>query len=528
MATKRKHSSCTLKDKLEVLKRLDNGESASKLAVEFGVGNSTITDWKKNRSKIEQFCTATSSKCVESRQTSKTTPLDKLDQALFLWFSQEREKGTPINGPLIKEKALHLNRLMNGDESFTASTGWLDRFKKRHGIRQLTITGERLSSDEAAACEYVNTFTDMILAENYSPQQIYNADETGLNFKSLPSKSLAAKEELTAPGFKMSKERVTVLACCNAAGTHKLPLMVIGKSAKPRAFKNINVNALPVYYRNSKKAWMNAHLFQEWFENQFVPEVKRFCETSGLPTRALLVIDNASSHPSDGKLVCGDIKAVFLPPNVTPLIQPMDQHILQNVKLLYKKKLLRRLLSDENELPLLEKLKTINMKDIIYWVAESWESVNENLIRKSWKKIWPSLTYEEIPDLVTEETNVLRGLMNNIAGCEEANNNDVEEWIGADGDGHEMFDEQQIIHMVTDERSKTSDESEGEEDGNNEQRVTHTDAAAAFDLVLRYVEQHPAATPVDTMFLRRWRNLASKERNSSLKQKNLTDFFKPK
>jgi hypothetical protein len=38
-----------VKDKLELLKRIDKGESATKLALEFSVGKVTISDWKKNR-----------------------------------------------------------------------------------------------------------------------------------------------------------------------------------------------------------------------------------------------------------------------------------------------------------------------------------------------------------------------------------------------------------------------------------------------------------------------------------------------
>ncbi len=532
MASKRKHTSVTLQDKLQALKRLDNGESAARLAVEFGVGNSTITDWKKNRSKIEQFCIASTSKCTESRQTAKTTPLEKLDNALYVWFSQEREKGIPISGPLIKEKALQLNELMNGDKSFSASTGWLHRFKNRHGIRQLAVTGERLSSNEAAATEFLNTFADLIAAGNFSPQQIYNADETGLNFKALPRKSLASKNEINAPGVKISKERLTVLACSNAAGNHKLPLMVIGKAAKPRAFKNLNVNALPVTYKNSKNAWMTSKLFKDWFYDHFVPEVTRFCKENDLPIRALLFLDNATSHPSDDELVCGDIKAFFLPPNVTPLLQPMDQHVLQFLKLSYRKKLLRRILEDRDETPsLIAKLKMINIKDVIYWVAEAWESTSENLLRKSWNKLWPSLTYEEQSNENVVINNVVQvqELLQNISGCEDANENDVNEWLQADENDHEILDDQQIVEMVLNRPDNIPDESESEADDgdDSEQRVSHSDAAAAFDLALRYVEQQSVSTPADTLFLRRWRNFAAKERSSSLRQKNLTDFFKP-
>ena len=70
--------------------------------------------------------------------------------------------------------------------------------------------------------------------------------------------------------MKTCKDRVTLMACLNATGTCKLPLLVIGKlhglrincnelqflqnmitvfvgkSAKPRCFKNMNMDALPV------------------------------------------------------------------------------------------------------------------------------------------------------------------------------------------------------------------------------------------------------------------------------------------
>jgi hypothetical protein len=37
---------------------------------------------------------------------------NKVDDALFLWFTQERERGTPLSGSVIHEKALQLNILL--------------------------------------------------------------------------------------------------------------------------------------------------------------------------------------------------------------------------------------------------------------------------------------------------------------------------------------------------------------------------------------------------------------------------------
>jgi hypothetical protein len=59
--------------------------------------------------------------------------------------------------------------------------------------------------------------------------------------------------------------------------------------------------------------------------------------------------------------------------------------------------------------------------------------------------------------------------------------------------------------------------------GGNE-LVSHADAAAAFDIDLRYAKQGSMSTPADLLFLRRWRNIASSNRFSSLKQLKLTDM----
>jgi hypothetical protein len=60
----------------------------------------------------------------------------------------------------------------------------------------------------------------------------------------------------------MSKERLTVLLCGNMVGEMEKPL-VSGKPAKPRCFKNMKINNLPVIWRNNKKAWMTAATMEE-------------------------------------------------------------------------------------------------------------------------------------------------------------------------------------------------------------------------------------------------------------------------
>ena len=72
--------------------------------------------------------------------------------------------------------------------------------------------------------------------------------------------TLVSCHEKSAPELKKAKDRLTVLDCMNDTGTHKLKPVLIGKSAKPRWFKNINMDALLLIYKSQRNAWMNSKI----------------------------------------------------------------------------------------------------------------------------------------------------------------------------------------------------------------------------------------------------------------------------
>ncbi len=141
---------------------------------------------------------------------------------------------------MLQAKAVQLYKQLcearseTGPGQFVASDGWLWRFCRRHGIRQLTLQGEKLSADKPASEEFITSFRTYVEDHKYTLNQIFNCDETGLYYKLLPQKTLASHFEKSADGRKRQKERVTINACSNASGTIKLLLLLIGKSKKPR------------------------------------------------------------------------------------------------------------------------------------------------------------------------------------------------------------------------------------------------------------------------------------------------------
>lgn len=204
-------------------------------------------------------------------------------------------------------------------EEFKASDHWLENFKIRHAIKFRSEQGEAAEVD----LEEVENWQETVLRDalaKYSANDVFNADETGLFWRLMPNKTLTFKSKIfnliliklfldeKCVGGKKSKERVTVLVGANASGTEKLPLFVIGKSKKPRCFKNANV---PVKYAANSKAWMTAELFENWLKtwNKKLKSDNR---------KVLLILDNFSGHP---KVNLSNIELKFLPPNTTSISQ---------------------------------------------------------------------------------------------------------------------------------------------------------------------------------------------------------------
>lgn len=62
-------------------------------------------------------------------------------------LSTQREQGFPLSGVNLQTIALKLNEKLKGDSNFTASVGWLPRWKERYGIRELGVSGKILSGN---------------------------------------------------------------------------------------------------------------------------------------------------------------------------------------------------------------------------------------------------------------------------------------------------------------------------------------------------------------------------------------------
>lgn len=274
------------------------------------------------------------------RKRHRTTEYIDVNDAVYKWYCIARQRCIPISGPLIQEEALQIARRIDPNTRFKASNGWLDSFKKRHNIKQMAVSGECADVADDTVAAWVERMK--YIMNGYEPQNVWNTDETGCFYRTLPNKTLANMKK-ECRGGKMSKERLTIAFFVNAAG-EKEPPVIIGKSASPRCFNGLrdkmNPHWLP-YYSNPK-AWMNMEIMRA-----VLAKLNRQMVRQG--RKILLLLDNVSSHSPDLKESFSNIKVVFLPKNTTSRLQPLDAGIIKNFKVHYRKLLVRHTLAEIND-----------------------------------------------------------------------------------------------------------------------------------------------------------------------------------
>lgn len=480
---KRKRVNLSVAQKLELIKKLESGVSVTRVCDEYGVKKQTVSDIRKSKVKLQEYAlkfsidgSGSKSAGFSARKHMKPAKSQDLDEAVYKWYVQERSVGVKVRAVEIASAATDLAEHL-AIPNFKASDGWLWRFRKRHGLTNLKTRGEAGSADAASVEPYRLKLNDVIKKEGLLMSQLYNADETGLYWRSLPKNTQVRKGEEKTPGHKMSKDRISAMCCANADGMHRLKLAVVGKSKRPRALKDY-MHQLPVIYYNSKKAWFNSGICTDWFFKHFVPEVRRYQEEElKFPpeeVKALLLLDNAPAHPSEEKLITtdGKIRVMFLPPNTTSLIQPMDQGVISACKRRYQRRYLSEVLvviedeedieNDTRGLRTLQKMKNYNLKSGLFNFASSWKDLKISTLANSWKK----LLYDADQDLDFEGFEAADFHRILVRGGEtEVTMDDVQEWLDENESdpGYQILSAEEIAAEVLAVTEHTSDNDDEEE-----------------------------------------------------------------
>ena len=109
---KRFHREVGLEVKYKALLELEKGKTNKEVAQLFDVPSNTLSTWKKHKSKIvEAF-----QKGSTSTKRVKVDTYDQVNKAVLQWFFRMRSEKVPVNGVLIKEKALYFAQELKAEK----------------------------------------------------------------------------------------------------------------------------------------------------------------------------------------------------------------------------------------------------------------------------------------------------------------------------------------------------------------------------------------------------------------------------
>lgn len=401
-----------MQEKRDILQKVNKhvGSRVS-LARNLGIPITTLATIIKNRESIEKSAI----QCgpgAKKRMYIRASKYEKMEEILKEWFVSARASNIPVGGTIIREKALRIANRLN-IEGFTASNGWIDRFKKRHNVVYRSICGESQSVDLDIAEDWKQTDVPTLITD-YAPRDIFNADETGLFFNVLPCKTFSFKGE-ACHGGKLSKVRLTVLLITNSDGSEKLPPLVIGKSAKPRCFKN--VRTLPTKYAANKKAWMTSILFEK--------QLTALDALMGVKHRKILLfLDRCPAHPTN--LTLRNIQLAFFPPNCTSELQPLDLGIIRAFKHYYRRNLVQKLLCQLERGGDPNKFK-MSILDAMHYTVKAWGEITDSTIKNCFRKA--GIYKEQDEDVPSTQENIQCDV---IEGWERISDQPLEDYVNLD------------------------------------------------------------------------------------------------
>ncbi|KAI4456038.1 hypothetical protein MML48_8g00002744 [Holotrichia oblita] len=369
---KRKHTTLTLSVKAEILQRLDQGEKMSDLAKYYGLGRATIFEMKQNRAKIEEFMKNTDFD-FSGRRRLKYGDFPQVEEALMQWITHQRENLVQVTGELIQERAKYFYKQIMQKDDFKASNGWLDKFKKRYGIRLSGSTKEKIKApvEEVTLPAELKKLNDKINELRLVPDQIYNVEISQLFWKSLPTKLCKGNP---------SKDYISIMPCCNASGAHKLNILVVANKKEPRIIRNLN---LPINYLEKTHGYITQEIFTNWFFDHFAPATTEFLIKQRLPQVALLIIHNDLGFSKEDLI--HSTEGFF---QIMQIPQEEDK-MVQVVKDYYRKKFVLNTIAQKPD-DLDKYINELSINNSVLNLGYSWRSIPPSQFISSWKTLWPN------------------------------------------------------------------------------------------------------------------------------------------
>lgn len=138
---KRPRTSLTLEAKLDIIERLERGQTAASLGHLYDVNESSIRTIRKSAEKIRSSIAHSCSPAAKKSLRVRNPLLEKMEMILVTWMEDQKGKKMTVNTTAIRAKALKLYKELQQEDGgpsatklFMASKGWFGKFKKRQSL----------------------------------------------------------------------------------------------------------------------------------------------------------------------------------------------------------------------------------------------------------------------------------------------------------------------------------------------------------------------------------------------------------
>jgi hypothetical protein len=334
----------------------------------------------------------------------RTVLTDEQEQQLERWVMDRREGP---DHPAVSVKMLRGEARQRYGIKATAM--WAAGCMQRRNLRlRLRTTTKEINTPrmqliaQQFRCKYAPLFA------SHPAVLIFNVDETPV-FLDAPSNRTIDRigaKTIEIGTTKHEKDRVSVVICISMDGA-VLDALIIHKCYEKTVFKKKN-NIFPAQVTHSDgvtarmwvgysaKAYMNRCIMLKWLDQIFMAYVNTIDArhsqlSSGAVSgrrRSVLLMDNMGAHDTEeveADLKQRDIHAVLLPPNTTPILQPLDQAFNRTFKVHYEEEWAAWYHSTAGaHLTRHGNKKKASEEDVNRWVMAALRRVTPQLVRGCW------------------------------------------------------------------------------------------------------------------------------------------------
>ncbi|KAK8721832.1 hypothetical protein OTU49_012591, partial [Cherax quadricarinatus] len=151
--SKKQRNVLDLEMKMKIINEFEAGKKVQVIARELNLAHSTVSTILKDKDRVKEAAKSSAGfNAIITRQRKGL--IHEMEKLLVIWFDNQMKKKKPMSLLIIQAKArsifeaLKARKGKESTETFTASHGWFQRFRRRFSLHNWNMNGSQPSGQE--------------------------------------------------------------------------------------------------------------------------------------------------------------------------------------------------------------------------------------------------------------------------------------------------------------------------------------------------------------------------------------------